>query len=162
MHNEYSEAIINLRSPISSRFVQRFIVYGNENINYRTKRRLQFQNMVPVYRLLDKRCPVFRALSIFGRFMEAYLPTLFWYFFSEVFHYRGMYFDQRSMNIYIGWIFHHRKLGWTFCSYEYVLKKNQTIRLSNNEHSKKRGFIKKCVLWEKLWKIRSLNTFNTL
>lgn len=104
MHNEYLEAIINLRLPISSRFVQRFIVYGNENINNRTELWLQFQNMVPVYRLLDKKCPVFRNWLILGRFMAAYLPTFFFRYllFSELFHYRGtcMYFDQRSMDIY--------------------------------------------------------------
>lgn len=101
MHNEYLEAIINLRLPISSRFVQRFIVYGNENINNRTELWLQFQNMVPVYRLLDKKCPVFRNLLILGRFMAAYLPIFFRYLLcSELFHYRGMYFDQRSMDIF--------------------------------------------------------------
>lgn len=102
MHNEYLEAIINLRLPISSRFVQRFIVYGNENINNRTELWLQFQNMVPVYRLLDKKCPVFRNWLILGRFMAAYLPTFFFRYLlcSELFHYRGMYFDQRSMDIF--------------------------------------------------------------
>lgn len=77
MHNEYLEAIINLRSQISSRFVRRFIEYGNENINYRTEPRLLFQNMVPVFRLLDKKCPDFRTLTIFVRFMAAYFPTFF-------------------------------------------------------------------------------------
>lgn len=77
MHNEYLEAIINLRSQISSRFVRRFIEYGNENINYRTEPRLLFQNMVPVFRLLDKKYPDFRTLTIFVRFMAAYFPTFF-------------------------------------------------------------------------------------
>lgn len=101
MHNEYLEAIINLRSQISSRFVRRFIEYGNENINYRTEPRLLFQNMVPVFRLLDKKYPDFRTLTIFVRFMAAYFPTFFeMLVFSELFHYMCMYFDQRSMDIF--------------------------------------------------------------
>lgn len=144
MHNEYLEAIINLRLPISSRFVQRFIVYGNENINNRTELWLQFQNMVPVYRLLDKKCPVFRNWLILGRFMAAYLPTFFFldtYCFLNCFI-TGVCILIKDQWTSTGWIFHHRILGWTFCSYEYVLKMNQNIRLSNNEHNKKRGFIK--------------------
>lgn len=101
MHNEYLEAIINLRSQISSRFVQRFIEYGNENINYRTEPRLLFQNMVPVFRLLDKKYPDFRTLTIFVRFMAAYFPTFFeMLVFSELFYYMCMYFDRRSMDIF--------------------------------------------------------------
>lgn len=101
MHNEYLEAIINLRSQISSRFVRRFIEYGNENINYRTEPRLLFQNMVPVFRLLDKKYPDFRTLTIFVRFMAAYFPTfLRCLLFSELFHYMCMYFDQRSIDIF--------------------------------------------------------------
>lgn len=101
MHNEYLEAIINLRSQISSRFVRRFIEYGNENINYRTEPRLLFQNMVPVFRLLDKKYPDFRTLTIFVRFMAAYFPIfLRCLLFSELFHYMCMYFDQRSIDIF--------------------------------------------------------------
>lgn len=102
MHNEYLEAIINLRSQISSRFVRRFIEYGNENINYRTEPRLLFQNMVPVFRLLDKKYPDFRTLTIFVRFMAAYFPTFLrcLTLFSELFHYMCMYFDQRSIDIF--------------------------------------------------------------
>lgn len=101
MHNEYLEAIIDLRSQISSRFVQRFIEYGNENINYRTEPRLLFQNMVPVFRMLDKKYPDFRTLTIFVRFMAAYFPTFFiCLLFSELFYYMCMYFDQRSIDIF--------------------------------------------------------------
>lgn len=102
MHNEYLEAIINLRSQISSRFVQRFIEYGNENINYRTEPRLLFQNMVPVFRLLDTNVLILELwlfLSVlWRRISQRFLRCLT--LFSELFHYMCMYFDQRSIDIF--------------------------------------------------------------